>query len=109
MIKDNKDEKWLASWETNRGCPFSCTYCDWGSATNSKVARMHLDRVYAELEWFAKHKIEFIFCCDANFGMLPRDYEIVLKAVELKKNMDTLMFYLCKIQKMKGAYKVQNF
>ena len=46
---------------------------------------MHLDRVYLELEWFAKHKIEFIFCCDANFGMLPRDYEIVLKAVELKK------------------------
>ena len=31
-----------ASWETNRGCPFSCTYYDWGSATNSKVSRMHL-------------------------------------------------------------------
>lgn len=33
LIKNNKEEKWLASWETNRGCPFSCTYCDWGSAT----------------------------------------------------------------------------
>ena len=31
------------------------------------------------------------------FGMLPRDYEIVLKAVELK-NMVTLMFYQSKIQ-----------
>jgi len=110
LIRDNKDEKWLASWETNRGCPFSCTYCDWGSATNSKVARMHLDRVYAELEWFAKHKIEFIFCCDANFGMLPRDYEIVLKAVELKKKYGYP--HVLSVQNTKNAreraYKVQK-
>ena len=23
LIKNNPNEKWLASWETNRGCPFS--------------------------------------------------------------------------------------
>ena len=85
LIKENPQEIWLASWETNRGCPFSCTYCDWGSAINSKVARMELDRVLKELDWFSKNKIEFIFCCDANFGMLPRDYEIAIKAVENKK------------------------
>lgn len=85
LILENPDEKWLASWETNRGCPFSCTYCDWGSATNSKVSRMHLDRVLDELDWFSKNKVAFIFCCDANFGMLPRDYDIALKAAENKK------------------------
>ena len=85
LIKENPQEIWLASWETNRGCPFSCTYCDWGSAINSKVARMELDRVFKDLDWFSKNKIEFIFCCDANFGMLPRDYEIAIKAVENKK------------------------
>ena len=85
LIKENPQEIWLASWETNRGCPFSCTYCDWGSAINSKVARMELDRVFKELDWFSKNKIEFIFCCDANFGMLPRDYEIAIKAAENKK------------------------
>ena len=100
----------MAHLETNRGCPFSCTYCDWGSATNSKVARMHLERVYLELEWFAKHKIEFIFCCDANFGMLPRDYEIVLKAVELKKKYGYP--HVLSVQNTKNAreraYKVQK-
>ncbi len=110
LIKKNQNERWLASWETNRGCPFSCTYCDWGSATNSKVARMHLDRVYSELEWFAKHKVEFIFCCDANFGMLPRDYEIVLKAVELKKKYGYP--HVLSVQNTKNAreraYKVQK-
>ena len=24
------DEEWLVLWETNRGCPFQCTFCDWG-------------------------------------------------------------------------------
>jgi radical SAM superfamily enzyme YgiQ (UPF0313 family) len=110
LIKENPEEKWLASWETNRGCPFSCTYCDWGSATNSKVSRMHLDRVYAELDWFSKKKIEFIFCCDANFGMLPRDYDIALKAAENKKKFGYP--HVLSVQNTKNAreraYKVQK-
>ncbi len=110
LIKKNPDEKWLASWETNRGCPFSCTYCDWGSATNSKVARIELDRVFRELDWFSKNKIEFIFCCDANFGMLPRDYEISLKAVENKNKYGYPK--VLSVQNTKNAreraYKVQK-
>lgn len=110
LIKQNPEERWLASWETNRGCPFSCTYCDWGSATNSKVARIELDRVYRELDWFSKNKIEFIFCCDANFGMLPRDYEISLKAVENKKKFGYPK--VLSVQNTKNAreraYKVQK-
>ena len=23
--------------ETNRGCPYGCTFCDWGSATRSRI------------------------------------------------------------------------
>ena len=110
IIAENPNERWLASWETNRGCPFSCTYCDWGSATNSKVARMNLDRVYSELDWFSKNKIEFIFCCDANFGMLPRDFEIALKAAENKKKYGYP--HVLSVQNTKNAreraYKVQK-
>ena len=110
LIKENPKERWLASWETNRGCPFSCTYCDWGSATNSKVSRMHLDRVFAELDWFSKNKVEFIFCCDANFGILPRDYEIALKAAENKKKYGYP--HVLSVQNTKNAreraYKVQK-
>ena len=32
--------------ESNRGCPYGCTFCDWGSATLSKVRNFDLDRVY---------------------------------------------------------------
>ena len=110
LIKQNPKERWLASWETNRGCPFSCAYCDWGSATNSKVSRMELDRVFDEMDWFSKNKIEFIFCCDANFGMLPRDYDIALKAVENKKKYGYP--HVLSVQNTKNAreraYKVQK-
>jgi radical SAM superfamily enzyme YgiQ (UPF0313 family) len=77
LMAENPDSKWLALWETNRGCPFACTFCDWGSAIASKVFKFGMDRLIKEVEWFATHHIEFIFCCDANFGMLPRDYDIV--------------------------------
>lgn len=71
--------------ETNRGCPYGCTFCDWGSATLSKVRRFDLDRVFAELEWSAKHQIEDASIADANFGMLERDVAITQKIAELKR------------------------
>lgn len=84
LIRANPNEHWLAIWETNRGCPFSCTYCDWGSAIQSKVNKVDLERLYKEIEWFTKHKIEFIFCADANFGMLDRDLEIAKRVADAK-------------------------
>ena len=32
LINKYPDDEWLILWETNRGCPFKCTFCDWGSA-----------------------------------------------------------------------------
>lgn len=71
--------------ETNRGCPYGCTFCDWGSATLSKVRRFDLDRVFAELEWSARHQIEDASIADANFGMLERDVAVTEKIAELKR------------------------
>lgn len=76
LMQANPDETWIVLWETNRGCPFSCTFCDWGSATASKVFAFDLDRLKGETQWFADNRVEFVFCCDANFGILPRDVEI---------------------------------
>lgn len=85
LIKAHPQEHWIALWETNRGCPFSCTFCDWGSATAAKVYTFDLDRLYREVDWFADHRIEYLFCCDANYGMLPRDLEITHYLAETKQ------------------------
>jgi radical SAM superfamily enzyme YgiQ (UPF0313 family) len=79
------EERWIMIWETNRGCPFSCTFCDWGSATQSKVFRFEEERIFEEVEWMGRNQVGFVFCCDANFGMLKRDYEITEAVVAAKE------------------------
>ncbi|MBS13533.1 MAG: hypothetical protein CME19_18280 [Gemmatimonadetes bacterium] len=84
LIASAPGVKWIALWETNRGCPFACTFCDWGSAVASKVYRFDLDRLFAEIDWFASHQIEYVFCADANFGILPRDLDIAEYAAKVR-------------------------
>lgn len=71
--------------ETNRGCPYGCTFCDWGSLTMSRIRKFDLDRVFAELEWCAQKGIAGIGFADANFGILERDVAIAEKVAELKE------------------------
>ena len=78
IVLDNPDTKWASNMETNRGCPFGCTFCDWGSLTQSKIKKFDLKKVFNEIDWFCKHKIEYMYIADANFGVFyERDKEIV--------------------------------
>jgi radical SAM superfamily enzyme YgiQ (UPF0313 family) len=81
-IQQNSEERWIGLWETNRGCPFRCSYCDWGAATGSKVTKFDLDRLLREADWFSNRKIAYVFVCDANFGMLPRDIDIARRVAD---------------------------
>ncbi len=62
--------------ETNRGCPFKCSYCYWGAAVGAKVNKMGEDRVKADMTWISKRNIPCLFLVDANWGMLKRDVEL---------------------------------
>jgi putative methyltransferase len=63
--------------ETNRGCPYQCTFCDWGSATYSKIKRFNLERVEQEVQWIARNPVVHVYMTDANFGAFrERDLEI---------------------------------
>jgi radical SAM superfamily enzyme YgiQ (UPF0313 family) len=64
--------------ETNRGCPYSCTYCAWGRSSKKKVFSFSLERVKEEIEYIAKKikRTDLLFFGDANFGIFERDVEI---------------------------------
>ena len=62
--------------ETNRGCPYGCTFCDWGSATLSRIRKFDLQRVFDEIEWCAKTHMQGIGPADSNFGIFERDVGI---------------------------------
>lgn len=85
IMKANPNESWIGLWETNRGCPFRCTFCDWGSATAGKVTKFGEERLFREVDWFAEKKIEYIFCCDANFGIQKRDVDIANYVAKIKQ------------------------
>lgn len=75
-----------AIFEFDRGCPYKCTFCDWGGTTFSKIKKANLNRIYDEIEWAGKNKIDMFWSANANFGILKeRDKNIVNKLIETNK------------------------
>lgn len=63
--------------ETNRGCPFQCTFCAWGMASKDLVRRFSFETAMAEIAYVgARSKARKWIICDANFGLLKRDVEL---------------------------------
>jgi radical SAM superfamily enzyme YgiQ (UPF0313 family) len=82
-----EDENYCPIIETNRGCPYSCTFCNWGAMGKSKSASFALERVIAELEYISAHnksRSPFLYIGDANFGLFERDVEIAHLLRKLK-------------------------
>ncbi len=74
-----------ATIESNRGCPYKCTFCDWGSLTAQKIAQFDIERVEAEIDWVGRHHIPVLHMADANFGIFPRDLDIARMIAKTKE------------------------
>ena len=93
MMAQHPNVVWNMTFETNRGCPYQCTFCDWGSLTYNKVRKFEIDKVRADMEWAATKNIGYLTCADANFGMYKeRDMEIakVIKEVADRSTIDSV-------------------
>lgn len=82
ILREYPDTVFHATVETNRGCPYSCAYCEW--CFDKKIRPFPMEKVKAEIEWIADHKIEYCFCADGNFGILPRDVDIARWVVDVR-------------------------
>ena len=93
MIARHPDAAWSMTFETNRGCPYACTFCDWGGTTYSKIKKFSIDRITADLEWAIDKPIGYLYCADANFGIFKeRDLEIarIIKRVADISSIDSV-------------------
>ena len=73
------DERLSPIIETNRGCPYSCAFCCWGNALQSKINPFKMETVIDEIRYIAertRNPAGLLFMADANFGILKRDREI---------------------------------
>jgi len=91
----NQDYDIVALYDTARGCPYRCIYCEWGGGTHTKVVKKPFGTVLDELTWLAAvGEITRIEITDANFGIMSIDVEIARHLAELKntygypKNVD---------------------
>ncbi len=74
--------------QTNRGCPFSCTFCVDGTDLVKQVNQFSIERVKKDLEYIANHvpqNTHSLFISDLNFGMIPRDLEFCDFLANLKE------------------------
>ena len=77
--------------QTNRGCPFSCTFCVDGSDLVKQVNSFSNDRVNEELNYIAKHvttNMHSLHISDLNFGMYPKDLEVCQYIQEIQEKYD---------------------
>jgi len=85
------DGKLTPMIQTNRGCPFTCTFCVDGADTVNRVNQFGLERVSSELNYIGEHvtnNIHSLHISDLNFGMYPRDLEICDGIVGIQKKYD---------------------
>lgn len=83
LIADHPQYEFIALIETNRGCPYSCAYCDWGCLA-SKLRLFPMERIKKEIDWLCDNKIVGCGGTDSNFGIIERDEEITDMLVEAR-------------------------
>ena len=87
LIADHPHMAWHASQETHRGCPYSCTFCDWGSAVYTKIRQFDQPRLMDEIAWFGEQQIDLLYNCDANYGIYARDIDLTAEMVRTKQQL----------------------
>jgi len=90
MLDKFFDQRLTPFIETNRGCPFKCTFCHTGNDYFNKMNSFSLERVEAEIEYLGprmkKLGIVNLHIADTNFGMFPRDRQICESFAEARIN-----------------------
>jgi radical SAM superfamily enzyme YgiQ (UPF0313 family) len=83
----------IPALQTNRGCPFSCTFCTEGSVYYNKVRSFSGARIISELRYIAQQmqdkpaarKRNELLITDSNFAMYPQDAVVCREIGELRE------------------------
>lgn len=107
IIEKYPDYSWATTFETNRGCPYQCTFCDWGSLTYNKVKKFDLEYVKQSIDWIVKHNVNYLIFADANFGIFKeRDLEIARLLVKTAGETPTCKLELLNISFAKNSTNI---
>lgn len=70
-----KKEVWMP-YTVTRGCPYSCTFCDWNGGLGTKVSRRK-NTYQQEIDLFEELDLTNVYLSDANVGLYNEDVDMV--------------------------------
>lgn len=74
------------AYETSRGCPYACAFCEWGTgAIGTKMLSVSVERIRSDWERVIAAGIRNLWLCDSNFGALKQDLEKARILCDLKQ------------------------
>jgi len=75
---DSKGIKSRIGYETTRGCPFKCTFCEWGGGTGTKLKKKEIEHIKEDLDVIQSLGFEEIDLIDSNLGAFKnRDWQLL--------------------------------
>ena len=98
MMSKFFDGKLTPMLQTNRGCPFHCTFCTDGRDEVNKENSFDIKRVQSEIRYIAEHipkNTHSLHISDLNFGMYPRDIEICESLAKIQEKFDYPKYIKC--------------
>ncbi len=72
----NHNYNWEGLIELERGCPYTCAFCEVGDRHWTKVIKQDYDKMVKEINWISDHQIEYLHLIDNNFGMY-KEHKII--------------------------------
>lgn len=74
------------AYETSRGCPFKCAFCEWGTgAIGTKMLSFSVERISHDWNFIVDAGIKNIWLTDSNFGALKEDVDKAKVLCEIKQ------------------------
>jgi tRNA A37 methylthiotransferase MiaB len=76
MIQNSQHENQWLPYTLTRGCPYTCTFCDWNSGLGNKVSRRK-NTYQQEIDLFQRAGVTKIYLADANVGQYDEDVDMI--------------------------------
>jgi len=89
MLDDFFETNLIPIVETNRGCPYQCTFCAQGISSLNSLYLFNMEIVKEELKYIASRarNTNILNLADANFGIIQRDIEIAEHIADLSEKV----------------------
>ena len=106
MLDKYLDGKFIPAFETARGCPYLCTFCDQG-LDSSKITAFSTNRLAEEMMYVGERmsKIEggtkSVAIFDSNWGLFQKDVDLAPRILEVMNKYDWPQYIDCSAPKEK--------